>query len=72
MKTLLTGGPLDGKIINTRKNQFAYLEVMEVTKDDKVVEKQELGWYWNRFKQVHHPCKKRGCVRVFEFHAKRS
>lgn len=78
MKTLLRGGPLDEKVIQTDRNQFGYNEVTIVQNvGDKPIHPSELPkdemdiayWFSNREK---HPAMKRGEIRVFTWGPRRS
>ena len=66
MKTLLEGGPFDGRVIDVERTAFA-VDILEVIHDKHTDE--ELGRKTVRYENVHrkvdHPCKKRGKTRVF-------
>lgn len=69
MKTLLRGGPHDGEIVETRRNDFGMSFVEEVFKrgaGDKPIRAVEEK-YANAYEHVTHPCKKKGKVRVFQY-----
>lgn len=68
MKTLLQGGPKDGQVIDTQRNDFAIGYITEITdtKSGKVTSCIEHK-YKNSYEPIHHPCKKKGTVRVFKY-----
>ena len=68
MKTLLRGGPYDGEITDTSRETFAigYVTEIEDKATGKVTQQSEVK-YVNTSQHEHHPCKKKGRVRVFEY-----
>ena len=68
MKTLLRGGPLDGQIVETKRNQFGYGERKEIRRvgTEELLRVEDV-YYANAYQEVRHPCKKRGTVRVYKF-----
>jgi len=68
MKTLLKGGPLDGRVIQTERNEYGFSQVEEVRNkdDDSLVSRVEV-FYQSTYKREPHPAMKRGKIRVFTF-----
>lgn len=71
MKTLLRGGPLDGKVVETSRTQFGYGEATEVSRRDTgrevVISVDQVYYEGHHLPDETHPCKKRGKVRVFKY-----
>lgn len=71
MKTVLRGGPFDGRIVETTRSQFGFSEVREVYKKvpggpDQLESFQEI-YYGCAYRYEKHPCKKKGTTRVYEY-----
>ncbi len=69
MKTLLVGGPEDGKIIDTRRNDFGVAFVTDVfNKNTGALQSRTEHYYSPSYEPgIKHPCKKRGTVRVWRY-----
>lgn len=68
MKTLLIGGPLDGKVVDTSKTTFEYGEVIEIHDKTGLVQTKDSGRYVQSYQKIKHPAKKKGTVRVFVYY----
>jgi hypothetical protein len=65
MKALLRGGPLDGKIVDVRRNCTMTGERIMVFRNGKVARVEDYEYQPAGYER--HPCKKRGLTRVFQY-----
>lgn len=70
--TLLKGGPKDGEIVQTSRNEFGFALVTETWKRNKKTGAQKLVgydsvYYEAAYERAKHPAKKIGTVKVFKF-----
>jgi len=71
MLTLLRGGPRDGEVTQTSREQFglAFCEaILKKSRNgkEKLLRVKEIH-YRNSYEYIKHPAKKKGTIRVFDF-----
>ena len=74
--TLLKGGPKNGEIIQTSRNEYGFSYVTEIWKKNKNTNSQRLQsvkeiFYESTHTTEKHPAKKKGNVKVFKFCSRR-